>query len=129
MKKPTKRLTSTWFLLRYRQFLRPGGLIHLKTDSNFLFTYTMELLKANRIEPQVATRSLYTDPQTAPLTEDARAIQTYYEEMWRSRGIDIKYLRFVLPQEGTLVEPNVEIPLDEYRSYSRQKRSEAMAHR
>lgn len=43
--------------------------------------------------------------------------------MWRARGIDIKYLCFRLPQEGKLVEPDVEIPLDEYRSYSRQKRS------
>ena len=43
--------------------------------------------------------------------------------MWRARGIDIKYLRFRLPLEGTLVEPDVEIPLDEYRSYSREKRS------
>jgi tRNA (guanine-N7-)-methyltransferase len=43
--------------------------------------------------------------------------------MWRDRGIDIKYLRFRLPQQGTLTEPDVEIPLDEYRSYSREKRS------
>ena len=38
MKKATKRLSSTFFLQRYRQFMQEGGLIHLKTDSNFLFT-------------------------------------------------------------------------------------------
>ena len=43
--------------------------------------------------------------------------------MWRDRGISIKYLRFRLPLEGTLAEPEVDIPLDEYRSYSREKRS------
>jgi tRNA (guanine-N7-)-methyltransferase len=43
--------------------------------------------------------------------------------MWRDRGIDIKYLRFRLPQDGKLEEPDVEIPLDEYRSYNRSKRS------
>ena len=40
MKKATKRLTSTYFMNRYRKFLKPDGLIHLKTDSNFMFTYT-----------------------------------------------------------------------------------------
>ena len=39
------------------------------------------------------------------------------------RGSSIKYLRFRLPHEGTLVEPDVEIPLDDYRSYNRDKRS------
>ena len=49
MKKATKRLSSTYFLQRYRQFMQEGGLVHLKTDSNFLFTYTEEMLKANSI--------------------------------------------------------------------------------
>ena len=49
--------------------------------------------------------------------------------MWRARGIDIKYLSFRLPLQGELKEPEVEIPLDEYRSYSRQKRSGAEAHK
>ena len=40
MKKATKRLTSTYFMERYRRFLKDGGRIHVKTDSNFLFTYT-----------------------------------------------------------------------------------------
>ena len=117
MKKVTKRLTSTYFLERYRQFLCDGGLIHLKTDSNFLFTYTEELLKANGITPELSTRKL-----------EEGGIQTYYESMWRARGIDIKYLCFRLRQGGALVEPEVEIPLDEYRSYSREKRSGCEKH-
>ena len=121
MKKATKRLSSTFFLQRYRQFMQEGGLIHLKTDSNFLFTYTEEMLKANHLPPEVCTRQLYQEE--GEQTGEARSLQTYYESMWRARGIDIKYLRFRLPLEGTLVEPDVEIPLDEYRSYSREKRS------
>ena len=121
MKKATKRLSSTFFLQRYRQFMQDGGLIHLKTDSNFLFTYTEEMLKANGIAAEVCTRQLYREEGED--TFEARSYQTYYESMWRARGIDIKYLRFRLPLEGTLVEPDVEIPLDEYRSYSREKRS------
>ncbi|MBF1071096.1 MAG: tRNA (guanosine(46)-N7)-methyltransferase TrmB, partial [Prevotellaceae bacterium] len=40
------------------------------------------------------------------------------------RGLTIKYLKFHLPQAGTLVEPDVEIEMDDYRSYNRHKRSE-----
>ena len=133
MKKATKRLTSTWFLSRYRQFLVDGGLIHLKTDSNFLFTYTEELLRANALTALSQTRDLYAtadNPETAcppsgneQTLQSARAIQTYYEQMWLSRGIPIKYLCLQLPHEGPLREPEVDIPLDEYRSYSRVKRS------
>ncbi len=50
-------------------------------------------------------------------------IKTYYEEQWILRGIPIKYLSFALPHEGQLVEPDIEIELDTYRSYSRDKRS------
>ena len=121
MKKATKRLSSTYFLQRYRQFMQDGGIIHLKTDSNFLFTYTEEMLKANNLFTEVCTRSLYQEEGDD--TKEARSFQTYYESMWRARGIDIKYLRFRLPANGELVEPDVEIPLDEYRSYSREKRS------
>ncbi len=121
MKKATKRLTSTYFLARYRRFMKPGGLIHLKTDSNFLFTYTREMLRANGIEPEVCTADLYAEE--LPETAEARAIQTYYEGMWLAKGISIKYLRFALPQEGALAEPNVDIPLDDYRSYNRQSRT------
>ena len=127
MKKATKRLTSTHFLSRYRRFLADQGIIHLKTDSNFLFTYTQEMLRANHITPEVSTRDLYSD--TTAGIDEARSLQTYYESMWRSRGIDIKYLRFRLPQQGELTEPEVEIELDEYRSYSREKRSELTKHK
>ena len=123
MKKVTKRLTSTYFLERYRQFLQDGGLIHLKTDSNFLFTYTEEMLKVNGIEPEVKTRNLYEEASQDEGLKGASSIQTYYESMWRARGIDIKYLCSRLSHAAMLVEPNVEIPLDEYRSYSRENRS------
>ncbi|MCD8304484.1 MAG: tRNA (guanosine(46)-N7)-methyltransferase TrmB [Prevotellaceae bacterium] len=120
MKKATKRLTSSFFLERYRRFLAPLGLVHLKTDSPFLFTYTKEMLRANGIEAQVF-HDLYADQSEA--TREARSIQTHYERMWLDEGIAIKYLRFRLPHEGALEEPDVEIPLDEYRSYKRAKRS------
>lgn len=130
MKKATKRLTSTYFLERYRRFLVDGGLIHVKTDSNFLFTYTKYVVEENKLPLEVCTEDLYKATLPAPPVEGRAAepsfllsIRTYYEQQWLSRGITIKYLRFQLPAAGTLVEPDVEIELDSYRSYNRDKRS------
>ena len=129
MKNPRKRLTSTWFLERYRRFLANGGTVHVKTDSNFLFTYTMLLIQKNALPLDLQTADLYGEAAPAPTVgggsaaAEAAAIQTYYEQMWLDRGISIKYLRFRLPHEGPLQEPDVEIPLDEYRSYHRSKRT------
>ena len=112
MKKATKRLTSTYFLERYRQLLRDNGIIHLKTDSPFLFTYTSEMLKANGIEPLCATDNLYS----SPYADVVHSLKTHYEQLWLSRGLTIKYLQFALSKTGDLVEPEVEIEKDNYRS-------------
>ena len=128
MKKPTKRLTSSYFLLRYRNVLRDGGLVHLKTDSNFLFTYTEWVLKVNGLTPLIVTRDLYGEAPCLPLTEQQRLllnIKTYYETQWLERGLPIKYVAFPLPHDGELIEPDVEIEVDDYRSYARSKRSTA----
>ena len=123
MKNPRKRLTSTWFLERYRKFLSDGGFIHLKTDSNFLFTYTTYLVEKNKLPLVVKTTDLYQESENNSSLKEAAAIQTYYESMWIERGLNIKYMKFCLPHSGELVEPDVEIELDDYRSYHRDKRS------
>ena len=125
MKKVTKRLTSTYFMQRYRQFLQDNGIVHLKTDSNFLFTYTNYMVNENKLPVEFRTDDLY---HTLAAEEDKEVkqilgIQTYYEQQWIARGLTIKYLKFNLPQEGELHEPDVEIELDDYRSYNRSKRS------
>ena len=126
MKKATKRLTSTYFLQRYRHFLSDNGLIHLKTDSNFLFTYTKYVVEENRLPMEVCTEDLYGNGVSGIAADNTAidlSIRTYYEQQWLSRGITIKYMRFRLPAEGDLVEPEVEIEMDDYRSYNREKRS------
>lgn len=123
MKNPRKRLTSTFFMERYRRFLVDGGMIHLKTDSNFLFTYTKYMVEHNKLPVEEMTTDLYHDNNLSPLTVSLLSIRTYYEQMWLDRGLSIKYVKFQLPREGALEEPDVEIELDDYRSYHRPKRS------
>ena len=125
MKKVTKRLTSTFFLERYRRFLVNDGLVHLKTDSNFLFTYTNYVVDENKLPVLFRTDDLYHTLSVEKDEEVQRilGIQTYYEQQWIARGLNIKYLKFQLPSEGELREPDVEIELDDYRSYNRSKRS------
>jgi tRNA (guanine-N7-)-methyltransferase len=123
MKNPRKRLTSTYFLERYRRFLVNDGILHLKTDSNFLFTYTTYMTEHNHLPVLLRTEDLYGEDSPSPDLLFPRTIQTYYESMWIARGLNIKYMKWQLPHEGALSEPEVEIELDEYRSYHRTKRS------
>lgn len=115
MKKVRKRLTSTRFLELYRQVLADGGLINLKTDSPFLYTYTKLLTAENSLTPQVETDNLYA----SGLADDILNIRTFYEQQWLDRGLTIKYLRFPLDHSTHLREPDVEIEPDTYRSFSR----------
>ncbi len=123
MKNARKRLSSTYFMNRYRRFLVDGGVVHLKTDSNFLFTYTSLMVEKNLLPLLQKTADLYHTADVDEATRRILSIQTYYESMWMERGLNIKYIKFRLPHEGQLEEPDVEIPLDDYRSYHRSKRS------
>jgi len=117
MKKTSRRLTSSFFIERYRQILVSGGKIHLKTDSNFQFTYTSELAHVNKFEILTETRDLYESEFLNELLQ----IKTFYEKQWLDRGIKIKYIAFKLNNE-VIKEPEIEIERDEYRSFGRSAR-------
>jgi tRNA (guanine-N7-)-methyltransferase len=125
MKKATKRLTSTYFMQRYAELLQENGLIHLKTDSPFLYTYTQAMVKENAYPLLVDTCDLYNKEQVSLVgnresdIEEARALQTHYEHQWLDRGLTIKYLRWQLPANPSLIEPEIDIEKDSYRSYGR----------
>lgn len=116
MKKERKRLVGTMMLEHYRKFLNINGFIHLKTDSPFLYTYTSEMLKANDIEPQVNLSDLYGSQYVDPIL----SIQTYYESKWLAHGLTIKYVKFQLPRDVQLVEPEIEIEFDTYHNAGRE---------
>jgi len=118
MKKVTKRLTATNFMKSYQQFLKPNGLIHLKTDSNFMFTYTCEMVKVNQFPVVFSNNDLYASDLNDPIL----GIKTYYEQQWLERGLTIKYIQFLLQKREQFIEPDVEIEHDPYRSFGRSKR-------
>jgi tRNA (guanine-N7-)-methyltransferase len=60
LKSENSRLTSPLFLERYRKFLKPGGIIHLKTDSRFLHEYTMAVAAENGLTILASTTDLYS---------------------------------------------------------------------
>ena len=117
MKKATKRLTSTYFMQRYHKIVKPNGLIHLKTDSPFLYTYTNEMLKLNPYPVLCNTADLYGEKEI--IYSDAQALQTHYEKQWLDRGLTIKYLEWRLTPLTQFEEPDIEIEPDTYRSYGR----------
>ena len=119
MQKVRKRLTSSRFIELYKQILVENGSIHLKTDSNFLYTYTKELVKLNNLPVVDDTNDLYRTHAGNPIL----SIRTFYEQQWIERGLNIKYLHFSCPAETRIEEPDVEIEYDSYRSFNRSKRS------
>ncbi|MGE5393945.1 MAG: tRNA (guanosine(46)-N7)-methyltransferase TrmB [Candidatus Saccharibacteria bacterium] len=115
MKKTRKRLTATNFIDNYRRIMVPNGIVHLKSDSNFMYRYTEAMVAENRLEVIRKTEDLYH----SDLLDEVLSIQTFYEKQWLDRGLSIKYLAFRLGHKEPLREPDVEIEKDPYRSFGR----------
>ena len=115
MAKARKRLSGTRFLSLYRKILAPQAVIHLKTDSLFLYRYTSALIELNHLPVEVRTEDLYG----CGWEDKILSIKTFYEKQWLSRGKQIKYLRFSLGEDIPLTEPDVEIEKDDYHSETR----------
>jgi tRNA (guanine-N7-)-methyltransferase len=96
-----KRLTSAGFLTRYQQFLENQGLVHLKTDSKFLYDYTLEVARHNQLEIIRNTRDLYNEHWT----DSILSIQTHYERLHIDDGDTINYISFKLNNQQQLKEP------------------------
>jgi tRNA (guanine-N7-)-methyltransferase len=118
MKKANRRLTSAVFLERYLNFLSGNGVVHLKTDSNFLYLYSKALIEKNNFNVITQTDNLYE----SDLLNDILSITTYYEKQWLARGIPIKYIAFTMHRELPFVEPEAAIKRDPYRSFGRSAR-------
>ncbi len=108
------RLTSPLFLQRYSRFLKPGGIVHLKTDSRFLYEYTQSVILANGLQVLASGVDIYNAPLVvrdgvAPVISSGDGVgaslpdlpavfevQTFYESMFLKMGLPITYLAFRL---------------------------------
>lgn len=88
------RLTHPDFLERYKKIIKKEGVIHLKTDSEFLHGYTLGYLQGAGHEIITAHHDIYGAPEYAPDTPFLREIRTYYEELFSSKGKTITYIKF-----------------------------------
>lgn len=94
--KARKRLTSPLFLARYKEILKPGGIIHLKTDSPLLYEYTLEQIAENKLRTEESSADVYAElvPRVPPEEQAVLNIRTYYESRWLQEGRTIHYVRF-----------------------------------
>jgi tRNA (guanine-N7-)-methyltransferase len=106
LRKKRKRLTSPRFLNTYGEFLKKGGLVHLKTDSTVLYQYTIGLARFNQLKVKINTRDLYH----SGIDSDILGIQTFYERQFLDLGMKITYLCFELPDGKKIEEPPEEEP-------------------
>jgi len=90
-----KRLTSPEFLERYKSFLKPGGIIHVKTDNIIFFENTLDVIKEGGHQLLFSTYDVYDEGFDNEITQ----IQTFYEKIWLANGTKIKYLKFSLNEK------------------------------
>lgn len=90
-----KRLTNPkFFLEKYKRILKPGGLVHLKTDNTGFYEYTLDVIKENNLNLLFATNDLYNNCPEG--REELTRIKTYYEKLFTEKGERIKYCCFQL---------------------------------
>lgn len=92
--KEKKRLTHMIFLNRYKNVLKPNGIVHLKTDSAELYEFTLEVITENKITLLDSTPDLYGSSEVE--REEVKSIKTYYEKLFTAKGKKITYLKIRL---------------------------------
>lgn len=91
--KENRRLTSAFFLEKYRSILRPGGLVQLKHDDPDFYQFTLDTIAA---DPRCQLLYTHADIYSGPLAYPELGIQTLYESMHLQAGKTIKYVRFTI---------------------------------
>jgi len=105
IKRENARLSCPLFLSRYRLFLKPGGTVHLKTDSRFLHEYTKSVCDENNLPVRYCTEDLYGTEHPG-LDRIVTEVRTFYERIFLEQGYKINYLAFSLDGNGELDSPS-----------------------
>jgi tRNA (guanine-N7-)-methyltransferase len=90
-KRTKHRMTNAAFLDNYKKILKPNGLMHLKTDSEFMHGYTLGLLHGLGYEVLYANHNIYKN-EGAPA--EVTGIQTFYESQYLEVNKSITYIQF-----------------------------------
>lgn len=90
-KRTKHRMTNAVFLDRYKKVLKPGALMHLKTDSEFMHGYTLGLLHGSGYEVLYANHDIYKN-EGSP--KEVLELQTFYENQYLEKGKPITYIQF-----------------------------------
>ena len=105
------------FMKRYRNFLKPGGIIHLKTDSRYLHEYSLAMAQQNGLKILAAGTDIYGEDRERLYSSDLFSVsgrdaidalfqvQTFYEAQYLAQGFPITYLAFLADHEGAYVSP------------------------
>lgn len=89
------RLTHPEFLKKYHKVLNEKGIMHLKTDSEFLHGYTHGIIQAEGHKVLISSHNVY-HPDNRELPEEVTSTQTYYEQKFLDERKNITYIRFTL---------------------------------
>ncbi|CAG4997592.1 tRNA (guanine-N(7)-)-methyltransferase [Dyadobacter sp. CECT 9275] len=87
-----KRLTNPDFLKKYASYLKPGGEFCLKTDSSFLYEYSLEMISDN---PSFRIMDYTDDLYQSPLLQYHHGVKTHYEKIFVSKGYSIKFIKCI----------------------------------
>lgn len=92
---PNRRLTSRVFIDRYRQVVKPGAIVHLKTDSDFLYDFTLQEIEQHGYELLEKSGDIYGEMNRFdPDFREILQIKTFYEKKFLAEGDNINYCRF-----------------------------------
>lgn len=90
-KRTKHRLTNPLFLEKYKQILKPNGIVNLKTDSEFMHGYTLGLLQGLGCEILYSNHDVYKN-EGSPA--EVLEIQTFYENQYLEKSKPITYIQF-----------------------------------
>lgn len=96
-KKPNKRLSSKPFIERYKKFLKPEGIVHVKTDNTSLYLFTKDEIEEHNYKEIKSAKNVYEDDWESFDNEmqEVLSIKTFYEQMFGNKGFKTKYVAFV----------------------------------
>lgn len=89
-----KRLTHPRFLEKYKTILKDAGVMHLKTDNDGFYSYTLEQIEALQLHKTRETTDLYK----SDIVDNVLAIKTYYEKKYLADSKNINYVEWTFEQ-------------------------------